>query len=51
MVTSAANGELVTWNPNKLEMVEFCKLKDIMTKSKCKLLGVITSKEYLICSK
>ena len=32
-------------------MVEFSKLKDIMTKSKCKLLGVITSKEYIICSK
>lgn len=41
----------MTWNTNKLEIVDFYMLKEIIPKFKGKLVGVMASKDYLICSK
>ena len=51
MVTASASGEIMTWNTNKLEIVDFHKLKDIYIKFKGKLVGILASKDYLIISK
>ena len=53
IVSGSANGELITWDTNKLKMNETHKLDEINPelKERCRLISCATSNEYFICSK
>jgi hypothetical protein len=50
VLTTSAIGEILTWNRNRLEIIDFYKLKEIIPDFKGQVSQMVTSQNYIICS-